>query len=540
MLRVSCLKPGTRNQKLETRNQKLETRNQKHKTMKKLTYTFFALFLSATLPAQTDTLKLNLNDALRFAEVQSLQTFLNKHNYLVDYWNFRSFRADYLPSVDLKTNPLSYSNASQLRYNSNNQTDEYIRTESLSSDLSLNVSQKLPFTGGTFYMQSQLDRIKNYGRNSHTQYSSVPVSIGYSQELFGFNPMKWERRIEPLKYEKAKREYIQSMEEMNISTVEYFFAMARAQIQKDMALSNYENSERLVEVAEQRFQLGTVTREELLDLKLSKNNAKITMQEADVNLREARENLLNFLFLPMDTKIQIELPDYISLARVDVSMVLEKTLANSPKLLELEQSILENQKNVANARANQHFQANLNVSYGISKTDGYYNQNGSLNEVFQPEFDNQQFVAVGITIPILDWGEKKGKYQMAKSQQKVAETSARQTRQDLERHIVTSAMAFNILKSKIETAALSDTLAAESYQLTIERFMSGKADVLKLTTSQRAKDDAHLQYLNVVADYWQNFYYLRSLALFDFEKETDIVFEEETLLQSKPSASHVM
>jgi outer membrane protein TolC len=523
------------NSKLPTQNTKPGTQNSRktQHAMKKVTYTSLGLFLTfQTLGAQTDTIRLNLNDALRFAKVQSLQTFLNKHNYLVDYWDYRSFKADYLPSVDLETNPVSYSNASSLRYNSTNQTDEYIRTESLSSDVALNVSQKLPFTGGTFYVKSQLDRIKNYGSNSYTQYSSVPLSIGYTQELFGFNAMKWERRIEPLKYEKAKKKYIQSMEEMNISTVEYFFAMAKYQVQKNMALSNYENAGRLVKVAQQRFKLGTVTREELLDLKLSRNNAKISLQEAEIDLREARENLLNFLLLPMDTKIEIELPGDIRLEKVNVNLVLEKTLGNSPKLIELEQSILENRKNVASARANQHFQANLNVSYGISKTDGNYIQNGSLNEVYSPEFDNQQYVAVGITIPILDWGENKGKYQMAKSQQKVVEISARQTRQDLKRHIVTSAMAFNILKSKLETAALSDTLAFESYQLTVDRFMTGKADVLKLTTSQKAKDDAHFQYLNIMTDYWYNYYYLRSLALFDFEKQVDISFEENDLLNS--------
>jgi outer membrane protein TolC len=507
-------------------------KNTRH-AMKKFIYTGLGLFLAIqTLRAQADTITLSLNDALRFARVQSLQTFLNKHNYLVNYWNYRSFKADYLPLVDLSTNPVSYSNASSLRYNSTNQTDEYIRTESLSSDMALNVSQKLPFTGGTFYVKSQLDRIRNYGSNSYTQYSAVPLSVGYTQELFGFNSMKWERKIEPLKYEKAKKGYIQSMEEMNISTVEYFFAMAKCQIQKEMALSNFENAGKLVDVARQRFKLGTVTREELLDLKLSQNNAKITLQETEIELREARENLLNFLLLPMDARLNIELPDDINLGKVNVNMVLEKTLANSPKLIELEQNILENRKSVASARANQHFQANLNVSYGISKTDGNYVKNGSLADVYQPEFDNQQYVSVGVTIPILDWGENKGKYQMARSQQKIAEISARQNHQDLERHIVTSAMAFNILKSKLETAALSDTLAFESYQLTMDRFMTGKADVLKLTTSQKAKDDAHLQYLNVMSDYWYNYYYLRSLALYDFEKQVNITFDESDLLDS--------
>ena len=499
--------------------------------MKRIIHTLFTLFLSATLTAQTDTIRLTLEDALRLAQLQSLQAFLNQYYYLADYWTYRSFKADYLPSLSLSTTPLSYSNASQLRYNSANQADEYIRTESLSSDISLSLTQKLPFTGGTFFVASQVDRFHNYGTYAYTQYSSVPISIGYSQELFGYNSMKWDRKIEPLKYEKAKKEYIQSVEEMNITTVEYFFALAKGQMQYEIARVNAENTEKLVNVAIERFRLGTVTKEDLLDLKLSYNNARIDLQEAEITLREARENLLNYLLLPMDTHVQLILPEQLPLDAVTIAMVVEKTMENSPKLLELEQNILENKRQVAIAKANQYFDANLYLSYGISKTDGSLTDDGNLKNVFNPDFDNQQYMSVGITVPILNWGQNRGQYQMAKSQQKVAEISARQSRQELEKHIITSAMAFNVLKSKVETAASSDTLAAESYQLTMDRFLSGKADVLKLTSSQNAKDYAHLQYLNAIAEYWYNYYYLRSLTLYDFEKNEDISFDESVLLQ---------
>ncbi|HKK67373.1 MAG TPA: TolC family protein, partial [Bacteroidales bacterium] len=295
------------------------------------------ILMVPTISAQEGTVRLTLNDALELTREQSLQAFLNEHYYMADYWAYRSYRADYLPSVSLRANPLSYSNASRLRYNSNTRTDEYIRTENLSSDLELNISQKLAATGGTFFLESELGRIENYGDNSYQQYSSVPFRLRYQQKLFGYNPMKWQRKIEPLKFEKAKKEYIQSVEEMHISTIRHFFNLIRATISLEMAETNMENTKNLLHTAHRRFELGTVSREELLDLRLSENNAGIAWQEAKLRFREANESLLNFLMLPVDTELDIKIPEDIPVTEVNVEQVRQSALDNNPELLQLKQ-----------------------------------------------------------------------------------------------------------------------------------------------------------------------------------------------------------
>jgi outer membrane protein TolC len=484
------------------------------------------LLLIPRISAQDGTVHLSLKNALELAREQSLQAFLNEHYYMADYWAYRSYRADYLPSVSLRANPLAYSNASRLRYNSNTQTDEYIRTENLSSDLQLNISQKLAATGGTFFLESELGRIENYGDNSYQQYSSVPFRLRYQQELFAYNPMKWKQKIEPLKFEKAKKEYIQSVEEMHLTTIRHFFNLIRASISMEMAETNMKNTKNLLQTAHRRFELGTVSREELLDLRLSENNAEIASQEAKLRYREANESLLNFLMLPVDTKLDINIPEEIPVTEVDVEQVLQSAMDNNPELLQLKQQILENERNVDQAKAGRHFTADVNVSYGISKDDGNLIQNGTLSNVYHPDFDNHQMLSVGVNIPILDWGRKKGQYEMAKSQKQIVEVSARKTLQQFEQNAVTRAIAFNIQKSKVESAALSDTLASESYELTMTRFRTGKADVLRLTTSQKAKDNATFQYINALSEYWDSYFYLRKLTLYDFENETALEFEE--------------
>lgn len=499
--------------------------------MKKRTIFLFVLAFHQLISFSQGTIRLTMEDALMLAQTQSLQTFLNKHYYMADYWAYRSFRADYLPSVNLRTTPLAYSNASELRFNFENQSDEFVRTQNLRSDLALNISQKVAATGGTFFVQSDLSRIENYGSYPYTQYSSRPVRIGYEQELFGFNPMKWQRKISPLKFEKAKQEYLQSTENMHLMTVSYLFGFLRAFNQMEIAQTNVDNTNNLLEVAQHRFELGTVTREELLDLRLSNNNALITLQEALLDYREAKESLLNFLMLPIDVELEVVMPNQIPVAEVDVSTVLEKALENNPEIMQVEQNLLESQRNVEQSNKGRHFQSNVNVSYGLSKDDGNFQQNGRFKNVYNPDFDTYQQVMVGINIPILDWGRSKGQYQLAKSQYEITQVASQQSMQQFRQNAVTRALAFNIQKSRVESAALSDTLATESYELTMTRFKKGQADVLRLTSSQGAKDNARLQYINTLAEYWNQYFTLRRLTLHDFEKNQDLKFDEAKILE---------
>lgn len=476
-------------------------------------------------------IRLSLNDALNLAQKQSLQALLNKYSYMADYWAYRSYLADMLPAVSLRANPLVYSNASELRYNWETQSDEYVRTENLLSDLNLSITQKVAATGGAFSIQSELGRVENFGKNSYTQYSSRPFRLGYQQQLFGYNDLKWQRKIEPLEFEKAKKDYLQSSETMNLTAIRYFFSLINASIQLEMAKTNLENSDKLLVVAQRRFELGTVTREELLDLRLANNNARISVQEWEMYQREAKESLLNLLMLPLDIELDIVIPDELPVHEVDPQLVLQKALENNPEMLELELNILQQQSNVDRANRVRHFQADVSLSYGLSKDDGSYLGSGTLGEVYRPEFDTYKQVAVGINIPILDWGRNKGRYEMARSQLEIAQVAASQSLQQFKQNAITRAVAFNIQKSRVESAALSDTLANESYELTMTRFSSGQADVLRLTSSQKAKDSARLQYISTLSDYWINLYTLRQMTLFDFETNNDLVFEEGKVLQ---------
>lgn len=454
---------------------------------------------------------------------------------MASYWQYKSFQANYLPSLTLNSQLISYSNANRLRYNSVTQTEDYVRTQTLNSNASLALQQNIGLTGGSFYVQSDLDRNENFGTSPYTQFSSRPFKIGYQQELFGYNRFKWERRLEPQRYEQAMREYLHSVEQTNMTGCDYFFNMAMGHMNREMARYNHAVTDTLLQVAHKRFLLGTIQKDELLELELNKNNSAINLEEAQMQYRKNKEALLTFLRLSPDMELELKLPDILDL-NIPEHKALQLAKERNVKMLEQELKLIAARQQVAQTKAKNRFQANLNVSYGINKVDGHYDYvndvpaNGEVGSVYRPNFDDYQQLGVNLSVPILDWGKRKGQYQLAKSRQEITRISTEQAISSFEQEVITKVLEFNLQHNKVLSAAKSDTLAQQSYELTTTRFRKGNVDVLKLTSSQSAKDNARLQYIRSLYRYWVDYYTVRYLTLFDFMNDTMLEEDFETLL----------
>lgn len=497
--------------------------------------TLIFTFISS-LSAQ-QKMNLTFQDALRLSQTQSLQSFLVKHTYQAEYWLYKSFQANYLPELSFNSNLVSYANANQLRYNSSTQTDEFVRTESLQSEASLSVKQNVGITGGTFFMESSLNRSQNFGSTPYTQFSSRPFRIGYQQELFGYNRFKWERQLEPQKYEKAMRQYLHDVEQTNRQACSYFFNLAIASVNRKMAEDNLHHTDTLVQVARKRFQLGTIQKDDLLQLELSLNNKSIELEEARMNYRKQKEAFVSFLRLSADAELEILLPDVADL-KVPEQKALDLARERNALMLEHQIQLVQDQAQVAETKAENRFQANLNISYGINKADGAYDyihdlpHNGTIGNVYKPDFDQYQELGIQVGIPILDWGRRKGQYQLAKSRQTINRIAVEQATIKFEQDVITKVLEFNLQYNKVQSAAKSDSLASNSYELTAIRFRKGNVDVLKLTSAQNAKDQARMQYIQSLYDYWADYYAVRHYTLYDFQTNQILEEDFEVLLRS--------
>ncbi|MBQ6038229.1 MAG: TolC family protein [Bacteroidaceae bacterium] len=475
--------------------------------MKKLCIILIGLIFCTSLQGQ---LRLTLDRVIEMAADSSLTAFRNQNMYLAGYWEYRTYQANRLPSLTLNLTPARYYRYITQRYDSGQDIDVYREQQMFSASGGLNISQNFDLTGGTFYIDTDLDYMRNFGAQTYTQYSSVPLRIGYQQNLLGYNPFRWERKIEPLKYEKVKKQFIYNTEQMAEEAVAYFFELALAQAELALAQENLVSTDTLYKIGVQRQKIASISQADLLTLRLDHVNAQNTLQNAEIAVKRAMFSMATFLNIDKDTEITLDLPGKPTSKTITVEEALAKAEENNPTYLEQEQNVLEAEQSLDRARMEARFNASVNASIGFNQVAD------KLSEAYRHPL-RQDLVQVTLSIPLVDWGVRKGRVNMAKNNLNVVRTSADQERQSVEKEIIVTVSDFNIQQRLIASAEEALDLAIQAHEQTRQRFIIGRADVNSLTLSLNRQQEAQKNYIQALRNYWQDYYKLRRLTLHDFE-----------------------
>lgn len=489
---------------------------------------FFIAMLLGSVFAQDifaqEPRKFTLNDVISIALEQSPDAYLAKHRFRGSYWQLRAHKATYLPSLNLEAT-LPDINRSISKVTQYDGSDAFVERKLANSSMSLSVNQNVGLTGGKIFINSDLQRIDLLGDSITTSYLSTPVSIGFMQPLFSFNSYRWERKIEPLKYTEAQKEYTEAIEGISLKAVNNFFDLALASLNLSIARINYSNNDTLYKIALGRFNIGTIAQNELLQMELNFLNSGAALNQAQLELEVAKFKLRSFLGYNESIDIDLIVPSEIPKFSVDVVRAKEEALKNNSLITGYQRQLIEAERDVAKARAESRFNANLFASYGLTQSSDQFNTAYS-----KPE--DQQRVSVGLVVPIIDWGLGRGKYKMAQSGREVIKVTIEQAQIDFEQDLFLQVMRFNMQYDQVKIAAKSDTIAQMRYDITKQRFYIGKINVTDLTIALTENDGAKRDYYSALRNYWNYYYNLRKLTLFDFEKNQPLSVEYDKVIKN--------
>lgn len=478
---------------------------------------FFIIFATGwinTTAQQAGDRVLTLNEVIGMAVDNSPRAIMARHTFRASYWSYRSFKANYLPSLTLRSTPFDL-NRSYESITIDDGTDKFVERRSMTNSGSLEISQRIAPTGGDLFLNSSLERVQLLTGDKVTTFLIAPVQIGYRQPLVTYNSYRWERKIEPIKYREAERNYLLTLEEISRMAISYFFDLALAQINKEISETNFHNNDTLYKIARGRYNMGTIAKDELLQMELSYLTSRKAYNESDLNLRVARFNLKSFLGITDDKPLSLVIPSETPKFKINVDTALQYAHKNHPQMLSLKRQRIEANRDVAEARAENLFNANLHARMGLNKFSE--NLSNPLDDL-----ENSQMVSVGVTIPILDWGVGKGRYEMAKSQRELSLINIEQEQVDFDQEVFLEVTRFNMQDEQLLIAAKSDTIAQIRYNITKQRFKVGKVSILDLNVALREKDVSRRDYISALRDFWQNYYRIRGFTLYDFMREEEI------------------
>jgi outer membrane protein TolC len=484
------------------------------------------VFMFTALSASSQDLKrLTLENVIDIASRQSLDAFRNKNMYLASYWEFRYFKADRLPTLNFEATPLDYNRSMQKVYNYDENRDEYKSREDLSSEVAVLLNQNVGLTGGRIFARSELNMSEKLGADRISSFSSTPFSLGYSQNINGYNSLKWTAKIEPVKFEKAKKNFIQTKEELAIKATRRFFDLVDAQIEVNIATTNLANADTLYKIGTGRFQVGTVTQDELLNLELGFMNAQLALTRANLGLERARAQLNSFLGYDKNTKIECIVPTELPDLAINAEDAVLAAFNNNPEIVNQQQRLIEEDRRVRQAKAQSGISGELYALYGL-------NQNAQeLGLVYKDPLDRQR-LRIGVNIPVLDWGRRKGRLEMAESNREVVRISINQEKIDFEQNIIMNVMEFNLQADQVLSRAKADTIAQLGYDVTQQRFLIGKVDVTKLNLARNDQETARRAFINALRTYWNYYFTIRGLTLFDFEKNISLSEDFDRLVNN--------
>ena len=238
-------------------------------------------------------------------------------------------------------------------------------------------------------------------------------------------------------------------------------------------------------------------------------NARNTFRNKESELKRAMFSLASFLNINKNTVIELELPTRPKELFIPIDKALECSRNNNPQLLQLKQNVLEAQRDVDKTKKESRFNVSLDASIGFNQVAE------RLGDAYKNPLQ-QDLVSVSVSSPLVDWGVRKGKYNMARNNLNVTEISAKQEEVSIEEEVIMTVNDFHIQQQLISSAEEALNLSVKAYNETRERFVIGKADISSLTLSLNRQQQAQQNYISALQNYWQNYYKIRRLTLFDF------------------------
>ncbi len=492
----------------------------------KLRYSFLVFLLSVLIHpvsgGSNDTIAftLSLRNVVDLAILQSASVKYAQNTNVNYYWRWKNFQSSFRPQLIL-TGEVPNFTQQNIPVVQPDGSIEFRKVSQLQGSSQLALSQSIPGTGTSVYAATNLYRVQDFIKNS-VEYSGSPFQIGLTQPIFAYNNMKWQKKTEPLIYEESRKQFIESTERIALQATIYFFRYLMIQTNYNLAENNLKNSNNNLRIAEVRKQLGKISENDFARIQLSVFNAQKALNKASMDLKNADFELKSYINLDQNQKIELMIPVEMYLFSVDPEKALEEAKENRKETPYFERRLIEAERDLRRAKRTSGLSATVVGSFGLSNSSETY---GGVYE--QPE--KQRVISLNMSIPVLDWGRSASSIKLAESRRELVIYDVEKEIKDFEREVVVQVEQFGLLRDQITTAQEADKVAENGYLIALRKFQSGEISITDLNIALSERESAKRDYITAIESYWQSFYRLRILTLYDFELNQKLMYDNPML-----------
>lgn len=490
--------------------------------MSKRLYIFLAIaqlsIVNCQLSIAQRRVVLDLDRTISLSTDSSLSAQKYQSVYDVSRYEYLSWQASRKPQISLQSTPVMYERYMTQRYVSTEDVDVYRQQRTFYSQAGISATQTMENWGGYFYGSTQLGFLRTFGDQNQTQFMTVPVAVGYKQDLLFYNPLKWAKKIEPLKLARAEKELVYGIETTSEEAVARFFTLALAQDQQRMAEEYLASCDTIYAIAERRYKIASIPKAELSMLELQKTNARTSLTNARIARNRAAKELATYLGMDRATDIELIIPSVIGSMHIDATEAIALARENNPTYLAKRQTTAEARREAERAKVEKNFSVSLDASVGLNQVAD------NFSEAYR-NLLSQDKATITLSIPLKDWGKRKNAYLAARSTVDVAERAEQESARDIELEVALTVADFNERQSIVETLRQALTIAEDTYAQTLQRFIRAQANAYDLSLAQSHWQTARQNQIASLQNYWLSYFHLRRLTLYDYQHNKPITYK---------------
>ena len=448
--------------------------------------------------------QVDLSDILKLAEEKTLGVKLAASAKMQSEISLDYFKTGLKPGVSIAAELPNYTNTSSAITQPDG-TIAFQKIEQNNSSISLGVDQNFAATGGRIFLNTDLQRFDDFSGKS-TLYNGIPLRLGFVQPLFGFNAMKWERKILEANINENINSYNIAVEDAKLIATQLYFDVLVAAADRNIASTNKIVNSELLAITEERYEIGKTAQEELLQLQARLKLA--TLQEtqsiyAEQNAIAILYSYLGVTDIPEDLTLTI--PERKPTIVLDAEALIAAAFKNRTLVKTFERMALEMDRNLAQTKADHGIQANLFASMGFARGAD------QISEIYSDPFIEQQ-VSFSLAMPILDWGRRSAAIKLANLQMQDLQNQFEQDKVDFKNEIQQRIFLFNRLQTEINLLKDIQDIAEQRFEISNKRYILGNISLTDLTIAQTEKDQAQRNYIQGLRSYWTTYFDLNKLT----------------------------
>lgn len=449
--------------------------------------------------------RLTLDKVIRLSQDSTITAFQSRQEYQSREASYEAFVALRKPQLALKVVP-NYSRIVS------DPTRDYVYLRNfdiLSTSAQLKLSQKMLTWGGEAYVGTQAiwsEFFREEASGYPRQFVASPLLVGYSHNLLGYNPYRWEKKVEDQRLKAARRQHEYDLRCIAEEAAVRYFRLACQQRRAMLRQEELSLNDTLLAITREKATIAIVTLQELHAIELQQQNAANLLAMARKEEQKAKTELASLLRmeqLPADLSL-LDIPEAPMPPRYTADEVAMLAKSNSPayqhRLAELTEARHQQEK----ARKERGINVGLDINLGLQQ----------VNSTLGSAYKNQQLYALGavqVTIPLMDHGAARKRHAAATAWGERQESALQETERLLEEDAIVTLQKLHDCRRILESTEQTINMAEAHFYEAVENYANGLTDINSFSIGQSRWVTAYTNYLNALEEFWTTHYHLRTL-----------------------------